>query len=229
MSAVTVCEELKIKNQHEADKLAMAKEKTYLKGFTHGVMIVGEFSGRKVSEVKPIIKQNFVDNHQAILYSEPESTVISRSGDTCLVALTDQWYITYGEDAWAGLTKKCLAQLNTYGADARAGFERCLTWLEKWAVSRSYGLGTRVPWDPEYLIESLSDSTIYMAYYTIAHILQQDMYGSNHTSIPPEHLTDQVRLNSAVSGLGELYRFLIMCLDWVKSQKVKLQMGCWRR
>jgi leucyl-tRNA synthetase len=29
-----------------------------------------------------------------------------------------------------------------------------------------------VPWDPQFVIESLSDSTIYMAYYTIAHIIQ---------------------------------------------------------
>ena len=29
-----------------------------------------------------------------------------------------------------------------------------------------------MPWDPQYLIESLSDSTIYMAYYTVAHLLQ---------------------------------------------------------
>jgi leucyl-tRNA synthetase len=26
--------------------------------------------------------------------------------------------------------------------------------------------------DPQYVIESLSDSTIYMAYYTVAHLLQ---------------------------------------------------------
>ncbi|CAF4284580.1 unnamed protein product, partial [Adineta steineri] len=33
--------------------------------------------------------------------------------------------------------------------------------------------GTKLPWDKQYLIESLSDSTIYMAYYTVAHLLQQ--------------------------------------------------------
>lgn len=33
------------------------------------------------------------------------------------------------------------------------------------------GLGTRLPWDKEWLIESLADSTIYMAYYTIAKFL----------------------------------------------------------
>lgn len=31
--------------------------------------------------------------------------------------------------------------------------------------------GTKIPWDPQYLIESLSDSTIYMAYYTVSHLL----------------------------------------------------------
>lgn len=29
-----------------------------------------------------------------------------------------------------------------------------------------------MPWDDKYVIESLSDSTIYMSYYTIAHFLQ---------------------------------------------------------
>lgn len=33
-------------------------------------------------------------------------------------------------------------------------------------------VGTRLPWDEQWLIESLSDSTIYMAYYTVAHLLQ---------------------------------------------------------
>ena len=33
-------------------------------------------------------------------------------------------------------------------------------------------LGTRIPWDPQFMIEALSDSTIYMAYYTVAYLLQ---------------------------------------------------------
>ena len=45
-------------------------------------------------------------------------------------------------------------------------------WLREWGCSRSYGLGTKLPWDTQYLIESLSDSTIYMAYYTVAQYLQ---------------------------------------------------------
>ena len=44
----------------------------------------------------------------------------------------------------------------------RAAFSQC---------SRAFGLGTKLPWDEQWLIESLSDSTIYMAYYTIADML----------------------------------------------------------
>ena len=41
--------------------------------------------------------------------------------------------------------------------------------------SRTYGLGSRLPWDEQWLIESLSDSTIYMAYYTVAAKLQGEL------------------------------------------------------
>ena len=74
--------------------------------------------------------------------------------------------------------------MELYHEETKRGFEDTLGGLRQWACSRSFGLGTRLPWDPQYLIESLSDSTIYMAYYTIAHLLQDgDMYGqSSETS-----------------------------------------------
>ena len=76
-------------------------------------------------------------------------------------------------------------------------------WLNQWACSRSFGLGTRLPWDPQYLIESLSDSTIYMAYYTVAHILQGgDMYGQGTglpTTIKADQMTSEVSVN--ISGV----------------------------
>ena len=56
--------------------------------------------------------------------------------------------------------------------ESRHNFEYTLDWLCEHACSRSYGLGTHMPWDEQYLIESLSDSTIYMAYYTVSHLLQ---------------------------------------------------------
>nr|CAD1818243.1 unnamed protein product [Ananas comosus var. bracteatus] len=129
----------------------------------------------------------------AVLYSEPEKKVMSRSGDECVVALTDQWYITYGEAEWKEKAMECLEKMNTFSTETRNGFEHTLSWLNQWACSRSFGLGTRIPWDEQFLVESLSDSTLYMAYYTIAHVLQNgDMYGSNASSVRPEQMTDEV-------------------------------------
>jgi leucyl-tRNA synthetase len=43
-------------------------------------------------------------------------------------------------------------------------------------------VGTKLPWDEQYLIESLSDSTIYMAYYTVAHLLQGGVFDGKSKS-----------------------------------------------
>ena len=67
---------------------------------------------------------------------------------------------------------RLLARMNTYTVETRNNFEGTLGWLNKWACARTYGLGTKLPWDHTFMVESLSDSTIYMCYYTIAHLLQ---------------------------------------------------------
>ena len=103
---------------------------------------------------------------------EPEKTIISRSGDECVVALCDQWYLDYGEKAWRAKTAEMLDKAEVYHDEVRRNFTSTLDWLKEHACSRTYGLGTRLPWDESWLIESLSDSTIYMAYYTVAHLLQ---------------------------------------------------------
>ena len=51
-SAVFMCEKLKIKSFNDKAKLQQAKDETYLKGFTLGIMQVGEHKGKKVSEAK---------------------------------------------------------------------------------------------------------------------------------------------------------------------------------
>lgn len=51
---------------------------TYLKGFTDGVMLVGEHKGQPVKEAKPLMKAQLVASGEAVLYSEPEKQVRTR-------------------------------------------------------------------------------------------------------------------------------------------------------
>ena len=55
-------------------------------------MTVEGYKGVKVQDAKKEIQMKMVKNNEAFLYQEPEKTVISRSGDECVVALCDQWY-----------------------------------------------------------------------------------------------------------------------------------------
>ncbi|KAJ2380826.1 cytosolic leucyl tRNA synthetase, partial [Coemansia sp. RSA 2559] len=167
MTAPALCDKLKISSQKDRIQLAEAKDIAYKEGFYNGTMSVGEFKDEPVQLAKAKVSQLLIANGCGFAYAEPEKPVTSRSADDCVVALCDQWYFDYGESAWKAAAEKCLASMETYGEDTRHQFKIVLDWLKQWACVRTYGLGSKVPWDPNYLIESLSDSTIYMSYYTV--------------------------------------------------------------
>ncbi|KAJ9600790.1 hypothetical protein L9F63_001070, partial [Diploptera punctata] len=159
------------------------------------IMVVGEYKGKKVQDVKKALQKQLIDKKEAVIYYEPEKQIISRSGDECVVALCNQWYLDYGEEKWKADAVKALNNMNTFHDEVKKNFMATLDWLHEYACSRTYGLGTKLPWDEQWLIESLSDSTIYMAFYTVAHLLQGGTFKGdkpNALGIKPEQMTPDV-------------------------------------
>lgn len=198
LTAKKLVEDLKIQSPKDSQKLEEAKEKAYKEGFYKGTMIYGDFKGKKVEDAKNLVRKQLIDGGYAFPYAEPDGKVISRSGDDCVSALLDQWFMNYGtaetggDDAWAQTVLQQIKEMNLYDADE--AFIQVVHWLGNWACARSYGLGTKLPWDPSVMVESLSDSTIYPAYYSFAHLLHKDLFGKEPgpLGIQPDQLTDDV-------------------------------------
>ncbi|WAQ91731.1 hypothetical protein PtA15_15A122 [Puccinia triticina] len=195
MSAPKLVSTLKIDSPKDTAKLAEAKERAYKAGFYQGTMSVGPFAGQPVEKAKPQVREELIAHGCAFAYAEPEGLIISRSNDECVVALCDQWYLDYGEPTWQAKAFKLLERMNIRDPSTKKKFQEDLDWLHQWACARSYGLGSRLPWDPEFLVESLSDSTIYMAYYTVSHLLHGgDIFGKTvgPLGVTAEQMTDRM-------------------------------------
>jgi leucyl-tRNA synthetase family protein len=208
VTAAAVCDLFKINSQNDTAQLALAKEEAYKAGFYDGVFLVGEFKGAKVSDAKDKVRQRLIESGEAVPYWEPMSTVVSRSGETCVVALTDQWYVDYAQPEWKAAVRTYVERnLETYGSELKQLLLDNVDRLHEWGCSRSFGLGTHLPADPQFLIESLSDSTIYMAFYTIAHLLQggnvdPDRVVVGPLGVRPEHCTDAL-FDYVFRGVGD--------------------------
>jgi leucyl-tRNA synthetase len=179
--AADIIKKLGIKSQKDSSKLKEAKELLYKDGFYKGALnhlytkgFSENLEGKKVDEVKELIKEELIETDFGDRYYQLTGRVLARSLGECIVKIVDdQWFMAYGDDGWKALAHKCLDSMKLYPEKTRSQFEYVLDWLRNWACTREFGLGTKLPWDEKWLIESLSDSTIYMAYYTIAHKIKE--------------------------------------------------------
>lgn len=134
----------------------------------------------------------------------PNDLVVSRTGYQCVVKKTEQWYIKYGDPVWQARVRSFITdKLETYNPVVKDQLLIAVDWLQEWGFSRESGLGTKIPWDSRYVIDSLSDSTVYMAYYTVAHLLHKDLSGRVEGVISPGEINDEVWNSIFYQSVGE--------------------------
>ncbi|MBS7645689.1 leucine--tRNA ligase [Candidatus Bathyarchaeota archaeon] len=181
-----VVERMGVKDQDDP-RLVDATEEVYSKEYHLGFMRrdIPSYSGLPVSKAKEMVKDDLLrEGSGDRIYEIINRPVLCRCGGECLVKIfEDQWFINYGDESWKEMARACLEGMRIIPEEVRVEFEHTIGWLKGKACARSEGLGTPLPWDKEWIIESLSDSVIYMAYYTIAHHLRR---------VPAEKLTPQV-------------------------------------
>ena len=153
-------------------RLEKATSNLYSHEFYKGTMMqnTGRFAGMTVIVAKNEIKQDLLQSGYAeTTYELVNKPVKCRCGAECVVKLlSDQWFLNYKDRKWKELTHRCLNNMDILPQDIRQEFDYVIDWLRERACARKSGLGTKLPWDKEWIVESLSDSVIYMAYYIIA-------------------------------------------------------------
>lgn len=152
------------------DRLEKATSDLYSHEFYKGRMMAntGKYAGRPVAEAKNQIKED-IASFSSVMYELTNKPVRCRCGAECVVKLlSDQWFLNYGDRHWKDLAHECIQKMDIVPQDIRQEFDYVIDWLRERACARKSGLGTKLPWDQEWIIESLSDSVIYMAYYVVA-------------------------------------------------------------
>jgi len=148
-------------------------QEIYSAEHSHGRMLP-KYGGKLVKEARDEVAAIMLERYgSAVMYEFDNREVICRCGGRVYVRIIkDQWFVQYSDPEWKERVHEQIDNTKLVPAEVRAEFDRTVDWLKDWACTRRVGLGTHLPWDKEWLIEPLSDSTIYMAFYTIAHKLK---------------------------------------------------------
>jgi len=163
----------------EATRTIYRKEENY------GVMAdnTGKYAGQSVKTAKEQVATDLQEEGIAFILKEPAEPVICRCGTRNHVKyLENQWFLKFSDEEWKQATHNLVDEMDVFPEEARNAFHKTIDWLENKACARRSGLGTPMPWDNDWIIETLSDSVIYMAYYIVSKYVNDDRFEESYAT-----------------------------------------------
>ncbi len=221
--AIEICDKMGIMHQEDKQHLDEATAIIYKKEFHQGILRenTGKYKGLPVSQCKKKLSDDFKKQGLTSQFLELTNKVVCRCGTRCHVKILEkQWFLKFSDAEWKKKVKGCVKAMKFYPEQARKHFEEIIDWLEDKACARRSGLGTRLPWDQEWIVETLSDSVIYMAFYTISkHI--------NSEKIEPHQLKKEL-FDYIYLGIGDVNKVSKETkIDRDKIEKMKKEFDYW--
>ena len=181
------CEKLGVKSQTETEKLELATEEVYKKEFHTGFLNknCGEYNGVKVSEIKDTVKDKLLDEGNAEVIREFSEEVICRCSKKVVIKqIPDQWFIKYSDYQLTEETKEHVEYMNISPAEYKNELPGILDWFDDRAcIRKGSWLGTEFPFKKGWMIEPISDSTLYPAYYIISKYVNSGKIKPNEMSL----------------------------------------------
>lgn len=195
--AVDAVEQLNVVDQNDP-KADEATKMVYRREYHGGILKenTGKYASVPVSKIKDVLTKDLIVQGVGEVFYEFSEPVICRCGTSCVVNMVKgQWFLNYSNPEWKEKVYKCIEKMDIIPEEYRVEFNNKVDWLKDKACARKKGLGTFLPFDNQWLIESLGDSTIYMTYYITNKFFAQ--------GIDPEKLVPEL-FNYVLLGQGKL-------------------------
>src|SRR3989344_569322 len=140
----------------------------------------------KVEQAKELIKEKLLELKKADIFYDLSEEVICRCGNKVVIKrIDDQWFIRYSDSELTERSKEQACEMNVYPQEYKENLPAILDWFSDRACARlGNWLGSTFPFDKQWTIEPISDSTLYPVYYIVSKFI-------NNQVIKTEELTEQ--------------------------------------
>ncbi|MDH5439709.1 MAG: leucine--tRNA ligase [Candidatus Bathyarchaeota archaeon] len=186
LPAECIIEKLGIKEV--ADPRLRHAVKELYKRENRGRMIpsIEKFGGMGTIQAREAIKEFLAETEASDIVLELSTKPIyCRCGaEITIKVIKGQWFINYADSDWKKKAEKCIENIKTFPPEYKKQLPNIVDWLAQRPCVRRRGLGTPFPFEEGWVIEALSDSTIYMAFFIVTKYL-------NAGFVREDQLTDE--------------------------------------
>jgi leucyl-tRNA synthetase len=159
------------------EALETAKQDLYKEAHFGARMInSGEFDGMvlKKNIAGDAVRDVLFEKNLAVHFYETSRRATTRGNDNVIVAnLQGQWFLKYSDRNVKDKALELLDNANFFPANLKQSQAGYIEWANMRPCARKRGLGTQIPYDRDWIVEPLSDSTIYQMLYMISHLIRE--------------------------------------------------------
>lgn len=185
-TTMKICEDMGIQSLNQKEDLEKAIEVVNRTELSEGRMNQhsGSLAGFRVAEARAVAARELARGNPVPVMYQLSEKVICRCGREVMIRrIPDQWFINYAQPELKEKSKQHMAQMRILPPSFARNMAKIIDWFrERPCARKGRWLGTPMPLDPHWIIEPISDSTLYPAFYTISHLTSQ---------INPRRLTEE--------------------------------------
>ncbi len=160
------------KSVADREALDAATDDVYSLEFHQGRMLpnTGAYAGLLCSDAREKIVRDLIDSAKGVPFPAFSKEVICRCGQQVLIKrIPKQWFIKYSDEGLTEAAAAHAASMHVTPTEYARDLPSTLRWFsDRACIRQGAWLGTRFPLDEEWIIEPISDSTLYPAYYTVS-------------------------------------------------------------